>query len=138
MRIEQSSSLSPSVTRRTAQTAGCDSRFAEALSQDTATTAANAPKAVATVDNLFMLQEVAEDLTGRRRAAVKRGDSMLDRLDDIRIALLTGSLPRGQLESLRRMAKERGDVLNDPQLQSVLDEIELRVAVELAKLDRVA
>ena len=138
MRIEQSSSLSPSVTRRTGQAPGGDSRFAEALSQDTATTAANAPKAVATVDNLFMLQEVAEDLTGRRRAAVKRGDNMLDRLDDIRIALLTGSLPRGQLESLRRMAKERGDILNDPQLQSVLDEIDLRVAVELAKLDKVA
>jgi len=93
---------------------------------------------VATVDNLFMLQEVAEDMTGRRRAAMQRGSSMLDRLDDIRVALLTGSLPRGQLESLRRMAKERGDVLNDPQLQSVLDEIELRVAVELAKLDNLA
>jgi len=138
MRIEQSSPLSPSVARRTAQGPSGEGHFAEALSQDATTTAANAPKAVATVDNLFILQEVAEDLTGRRRAALQRGDSMLDRLDDIRIALLTGSLPRGQLESLRRMAKERGDVLTDPQLQSVLDEIELRVAVELAKLDKVA
>ena len=69
---------------------------------------------------------------------MQRGSSMLDRLDDIRIALLTGSLPRGQLENLRRMAQERGEILNDPQLQSVLDEIELRVAVELAKLDSVA
>jgi hypothetical protein len=138
MRIEQSSSLSPSVTRRTAQAPSGEGRFAEALSQDATTTAANAPNVVATVDNLFILQEVAEDLSGRRKAAVKRGDNMLDRLDDIRIALLTGSLPRGQLESLRRMARERGDVLNDPLLQAVLDEIELRVAVELAKLDKVA
>jgi len=138
MRIEQASPLSPSVARRAAQAPSGEGRFAEALSQDATTNAANAPKAVATVDNLFILQEVAEDLTGRRRAALQRGDSMLDRLDDIRIALLTGSLPRGQLESLRRMAKERGDVLTDPQLQSVLDEIELRVAVELAKLDKVA
>ena len=138
MRIEQASVLSPSVARRAPQAPGGESRFAEAMSQDTTTTAANAAKAAATVDNLFILQEVAEDLTGRRRAALQRGDSMLDRLDDIRIALLTGSLPRGQLESLRRMAKERGDLLTDPQLQSVLDEIELRVAVELAKLDKVA
>jgi hypothetical protein len=138
MRIEQASSLSPSVARRGPQAPSGEGRFAEALSQDATTTAAGAPKTVATVDNLFILQEVAEDLTGRRKAAVKRGDSMLDRLDDIRIALLTGALPRGQLESLRRMAKERGDVLNDPLLQSVLDEIELRVAVELAKLDKVA
>ena len=138
MRIEQAPVLSPSVARRAAQAPGGEGRFAEALSQDTAASAANTAKAVATVDNLFILQEVADDLAGRRRAAVKRGDSMLDRLDDIRIALLTGALPRGQLESLRSMAKERGDMLNDPQLQSVLDEIELRVAVELAKLDKVA
>ena len=138
MRIEQSSSLSPSARPRGAQAPSGDSRFAEALSQDPATSAAHAPKAVATVDNLFTLQEVAQDLSGRRRAAKQRGDSMLDRLDDIRVALLTGALPRGQLEALRRMAKDRGDVLNDPQLQSVLDEIELRVAVELAKLDKVA
>ena len=138
MRIEQASISLPSTARRAAQAPGGEGRFAEALSQDTATSGANTPKAVTTVDHLFILQEVADDLTGRRRAAVKRGDSMLDRLDDIRIALLTGSLPRGQLESLRRMAKERGDLLNDPQLQSVLDEIELRVAVELAKLDKVA
>ena len=138
MRIEQASVLSPSIARRPAQAPSGEGRFAEALVQDATTAAANASKAVATVENLFILQEVAEDLAGRRRAALKRGDSMLDRLDDIRIALLTGSLPRGQLESLRRMAKERGDILNDPQLQSVLDEIELRVAVELAKLDKVA
>ena len=137
MRIEQASPLSPSVARRAAPAPSGEGRFAEALSQDSTATGANAAKAVATVDNLFILQEVVEDLNGRRRA-VKRGDSMLDRLDDIRIALLTGSLPRGQLESLRRMAKERDDLLNDPQLQSVLDEIELRVAVELAKLDKVA
>ncbi len=138
MRIEQSSPLSPSVARRAAQAPSGDGRFAEALTQETSTSAANAPQTVTTVDNLFVLQEVAEDLTGRRRAAMKRGNSLLDRLDDVRIALLTGSLPRGQLESLRHMAKERGELLNDPQLQSILDEIELRVAVELAKLDQVA
>jgi hypothetical protein len=137
MRIEQSSSLSSTVARRGTQGASSGSGFSQALSQDTGTAAANAPKTVATVDNLFMLQEVAEDLTHRRKAAVQRGSSMLDRLDDIRLALLTGSLPRGQLENLRRMAQDRVDVLNDPQLQSVLDEIELRVAVELAKLDSV-
>jgi hypothetical protein len=138
MRIEQSSSLSPTATRRGTQGASSGSGFAQALSQDTATNAANAPKAVTTVDNLFMLQEIASDLPERRKAAVQRGSSMLDRLDDIRVALLTGALSRGRLESLRRMAQDRGDILNDPQLQSVLDEIELRVAVELAKLDNIA
>jgi hypothetical protein len=137
MRIVQSSPLSPSVARRAAPAPSGDGRFAEALSGDGAPTAANTPQAVATVDNLFVLQEVADGLTGRRRA-VQRGNTLLDRLDDIRIGLLTGSLPRGQLETLRRMAQERDDLGNDPQLAAILDEIELRVAVELAKLDKVA
>jgi hypothetical protein len=137
MRIVQSSPLSPTVARRAAPAPSGDGRFAEALSGDGAPTAANTPQAVATVDNLFVLQEVADGLTGRRRA-MQRGNTLLDRLDDIRIGLLTGSLPRGQLETLRRMAQERDDLGNDPQLAAILDEIELRVAVELAKLDKVA
>jgi hypothetical protein len=137
MRIEQSSPLSPSVARRAAQAPSGDGRFAEALSGDTATSGTNAPQTVATVDNLFVLQEVADGLTGRRRA-VQRGSSLLDRLDDIRIALLTGSLPLNQLEALRHLAREQVDVAGDPQLTAILDEIELRVAVELAKLEQVA
>jgi hypothetical protein len=137
MRIEQSAPLPSTVARRSAAAPGNDGRFAEALASDTATNSANAPSSVTTVDNLFVLQEVSDALGGRRRA-VQRGNTMLDRLDDIRVALLTGSLPRAQLESLRHLAREQITPENDPQLAAILDEIELRVAVELAKLDKVA
>ena len=138
MRIEQSTSPAPTVARRAAQAPSGDSRFAEALSGETTTTASSASQTVATVDNLFLLQEVAEDLTGRRRRAVQRGNSLLDRLDDIRIGLLTGSLPRSRLEALRHLARDQAAQSDDPQLAAILDEIELRVAVELAKLEKVA
>lgn len=138
MRIEQSTSPTPTVARRAAQAPSGDSRFAEALSGETTTTASSASQTVATVDNLFLLQEVAEDLTGRRRRTVQRGNSLLDRLDDIRIGLLTGSLPRSRLESLRQLAREEVAQSDDPKLAAILDEIELRVAVELAKLEKVA
>ena len=138
MRIESSSPLSPTVARRAAQAPSVDSRFAESLSGETGTASTSAPQTVATVDNLFILQEVTEDLTGSRRRAVQRGNTLLDRLDDIRIGLLNGSLPRNQLESLRHLAREQVTLNGDPQLAAILDEIELRVAVELAKLDNVA
>jgi Class II flagellar assembly regulator len=137
MRIQQSSPLSPTVARRAAQAPSGDGRFAEALSGETATNSANAPQTVATVDNLFVLQEISDEVTNRRRA-LQRGNNLLDRLDDIRIALLTGSLPRNRLEELRHMAREQVDLAGDPKLAAILDEIELRVAVELAKLDKVA
>lgn len=138
MRIEQSTSLSPASARRAAQAPSGDGRFAEALTGDTATNATGAPVTAAAVDNLFVLQEVAEDLVHSRRRAVQRGNTLLDRLDDIRVALLSGSLPRHQLETLRRLAHEQIDVGGDPQLAAIVEEIELRVAVEIAKLDKVA
>jgi hypothetical protein len=129
--------LSSTSLRRDAKAPSGDGRFAEALSSDNTTTAASAPAMVSTVDNLFLLQEVGDQAGGRKRA-VQRGSSLLDRLDDIRIGLLTGSLPRGQLENLRQMAKDQLDQVDDPQLAAILSDIDLRVAVELAKLDNVA
>ena len=137
MRVDQSSSLSSTSARREAKASSGDGGFAQALSSDTTTTAASAPKMVATVDNLFMLQEISDQLGGRLRA-VQRGNSLLDRLDDIRIGLLTGSMPRGQLENLRRMAQDQLGQVDDPELASILNDIDLRVAVELAKLDAAA
>jgi hypothetical protein len=138
MRVDQTSSLSSTSPRREAKAAGGDGRFAEALQGDVTTTAASAPKMVASVDNLFMLQEVMGDQAGNRKRALQRGNSMLDRLDDIRIGLLSGSLPRGQLENLRNMAREQLDQVDDPELEAVLKDIDLRVAVELAKLESAA
>lgn len=137
MRIQQSSPLTPTIARRAAQAPSGESGFAEALSGDTGTSATSAPQTVATVDNLFVLQEVADGPTGRRRA-MQRGNSLLDRLDDIRIGLLSGSIPRAQLENLRHLARQQVDLSGDPELAALLGEIELRVAVELAKLDNVA
>ncbi len=60
---------------------------------------------------------------------------MLDRLEEIRVGLLTGSIPRDQLEALDRLVREQRGQVADPRLGEILDEIELRARVELAKLD---
>jgi hypothetical protein len=86
------------------------------------------------VEGLLSLQEVVDATTGRRRA-VKRGEGLLDALDALRHALLAGALPRDQLGMLQRLAAETAQTTDDPQLQEIIAEIELRAAVELAKLD---
>ncbi len=88
------------------------------------------------VDALLALQEVPED-PRRRRRAVKRGQELLDRLDDIRIALLSGHMPKEQLQRLAEAMKGRRDTVTDPKLAQILDEIEIRAAVELAKLEQI-
>jgi hypothetical protein len=134
MRIDWSPKLQTATPRREARTAEGGSSFADAVANELQPAPTSAPAAPAVVDGLFVLQEVAEDLTGRRRAAA-RGSTLLDRLEDLRLALLSGKMPRAQLQQLRALAQEHGPVIDDPKLADILAEIELRVAVELAKLD---
>ncbi len=109
--------------------------FATALSGDPPPTPAAAPTTVSALDALLTVQEIPDATAGRRRA-VQRGDALLDRLEDVRLALLTGVLPRERLEQLSRLAGTSRAAVTDPRLSAVLDEIDLRVAVELAKLDQ--
>lgn len=85
------------------------------------------------VDALIALQEVPDATTGRRRAMM-RGSGMLDLLDDVRVGLLSGIIPRGRLQSLLDALKGRRESIEDPRLAQLIDEIELRASVELAKL----
>jgi hypothetical protein len=59
---------------------------------------------------------------------------MLDRLDEIRLGLLSGAVSKERLVELSRLARARRADVDDPRLVEVLDEIELRAEVELAKL----
>ncbi len=86
------------------------------------------------LDGLMALQAVP-DATERRRRSARRGGRLLDGLAEIQLALLDGVLSASVLTSLGaelRMAREATD---DPGLESVLAQIELRAAVELAKLE---
>ena len=59
---------------------------------------------------------------------------MLDLLDDVHVGLLDGSIPAGRLIALANSVRGKRDEVGDPRLAEVLDEIELRAAVEVAKL----
>lgn len=81
---------------------------------------------------LLAVQEVGDALSGRSKG-IAHGGRLLDRLDEIRTGLLMGGIPRATLLRLQReLAAERERNL-DPRLDGVLDEIELRARVELAK-----
>ena len=85
------------------------------------------------IDGILAVQEVST-ATDERSRGIKRGHDLLDRLDDIRYGLLTGSIPRERLLALRDAVATRRLVASDPRLGAILDEIDLRASVELAKL----
>jgi hypothetical protein len=96
-----------------------------------------ATRGVMGVDALIALQDVGGPLE-RKRRAVRRAGRILDVLGEIKIGLLEGELSAGDLDRLRRAIRDERDATEDPGLEAVLDEIELRAAVEMAKLERSA
>jgi hypothetical protein len=114
---------------------GKDASFAKELEGSSAEAASRTGEAtlVASMDALLALQEVP-DSTDRRSAGVRRGQDLLDQLDEIRFALLTGAMPIERLGQIVKLVRARREAFDDPKLAGILDEIELRAAVELAKL----
>jgi hypothetical protein len=89
-------------------------------------------RTVAGIDALIALQGI-EDPAERRRRAVKHGRRALDALDELKLGLLAGSLDQGTLLRLKAVAADLKEGSGDERLDQVLGEIDLRVAVELAK-----
>ncbi|MCK5574717.1 MAG: hypothetical protein KAI28_02835 [Sphingomonadales bacterium] len=111
------------------------SAFGESLSEVDApsTSGVAGLSATAPVDSLLHLQEVPDSTSGRSKGLLTAKD-MLESLEDIRRGLLLGSIPIPNLKALARMVMNRSDQFDDPELTEILDEIELRARVELAKL----
>jgi len=127
--------LSPPRRKQRAEGAG-SSDFAKQLADEVPESAAAAGGAsLGQVDSLLALQEVSESLTVDGRAR-KRGEDLLDELERLRLGLLAGTMPREQLLRLGRLLAEQREQIADPRLAAIVAEIELRAAVELAKLER--
>lgn len=81
------------------------------------------------------MQGADDAVDGRaRKAGVCRGEDLRERLDEVWVGLLTGRLPRATLERLVVQLGQRSTTGGDSRLGELLDEIELRTKVELAKL----
>ncbi len=96
-----------------------------------------APSPLAALGTLLAAQE-AQDGPGERRRVLARGRSLLDELDQIRVGLLEGAWPEASIRRLAGLLQADRPAVSEPKLEAVLDEIELRAAVELAKRQQVA
>lgn len=136
-----SSSAASGGTRRVDKSAGATGQFKQALVQalDGAggPQAAEAPTQLGGIDALFLVQSV-DDATERqaRKRLMQRGEDILDKLEEIRHGLLLGTVPKEKLADLAQMVRSRRENCQDPRLAALLDEIELRAEVEIAKLTR--
>lgn len=89
------------------------------------------------VDALLAMQEVGDSTEERnRKQAQSYASDLLDRLGLIQDALLRGAIPKENLMQLAKRIREGRAKIQDPRLNEILDEIELRAEVEIAKYTR--
>ncbi|MEW6595931.1 MAG: flagellar assembly protein FliX [Pseudomonadota bacterium] len=93
---------------------------------------ASSASAVGGLDALLALQEAGGPLE-RRRRAVRRAGKILDGLEQVKMALLDSASPAPALTALAAVVKEVRAETDDPMLEDVLNEVDVRAAVELAK-----
>lgn len=137
MRVNQAQRTSSSRQGRAARHTGASGKAFEPSrggATHRATTLAG-PAGISSVDALVALQAV-EDPTERRRRAVDQGSDVLDSLDDLKIALLSGQETPGLLSRLKAVVERYEDGIDDPGLAEVLRHIDLRARVELAKINK--
>ena len=135
MKISGTGPIRSSATRAgKAARATASSAFSSNLVSDVAPANAVAPAtSINPVDGILAIQEVSDTTDGRSRG-IKHGHNLLDRLDELRHDLLTGMFHHDRLLALRREIKDERVAVEDPRLMAILDDIDLRASVELAKL----
>lgn len=145
MKVEPVAPRPASTVRKTAggsASAAGSSGFAKALNDTQGGHGPQMPVSVGLADlNAVLTLQEAPDATTRNRArqrARERGSLMLDHLEELRMGLLLGTVPLAKLETLAQLVRAKREQIDDPKLLAILDEIELRAAVELAKLSRPA
>ncbi len=87
------------------------------------------------IDALLAIQG-AEDPTERasKQRMRRRSDTILGELDKLRMALLNGNLTVGHVVDIADVVASHREKIADPGLSSIMDEIDLRAQVELAKI----
>jgi len=92
---------------------------------------------VGSVDALLSVQETAVEPDRRGRAQTRTyGDDLLTQLDDLRLGILEGHFSKDKLTDLASRLRQKRNQSDDPVLNQLIDEIELRAEVEIAKLTR--
>ncbi len=133
--IKSPGRVETSAIKRKAPAGASAGGFSVGGSSETHSQIVAGPGPIAALDSILMLQGM-DDSTDGRSKGLAHGEQLLDLLDSVRDGLLAGGIPRATLNKLAAAVTRRHEAFADPALQDVLDQIELRAHVELAKLEQ--
>ena len=136
MRVEGSSPSQVTGYRAAPSRAGGEVFAPEGATQATVAAPAGPIATASAIDALLALQAAGDSL-GAKKKVLRRGRALLDTLDEMQSDLLVGRVSEGRLNQLLALIGQAREHVA-PGLDSLLDDIELRARVELAKFGRFA
>ena len=130
------STQGPAKTKKASDAQGSDSSFGDLMTGGAEQAATTSPtQSIAQVDALLAIQGAEDPTQGSARKRMRaRADSLLGALDKLRDSLLSGNLTVGDMIDVADVVASHREKITDPGLTSIMDEIDLRAQVELAKM----
>jgi len=126
----------PSKTDKKGKTSGSDANFGDFVTSGTnAASTTQSSQSIASVDALLAVQAAEDPMAGASKKRMRRrSDHILSELDKLRMAMLNGSLTVGHMVDIADVVASHREKIMDPALTAIMDEIDLRAQVELAKM----
>ena len=135
MKVDQTRRNSPASVKRSSGNRGVESSdFDSLLTAEQKIGSVAATNRISSVDSVVALQEITGD-NRDEGGAKSRANLILDKLEDIRMGLLMGQIPKSNLEELSKILIVARENSIDSNLLEVIEDIELRAKIELAKLE---
>lgn len=95
----------------------------------------SATQSIAQLDALLAVQEAGDATQKQAKKRMQaRAHNILDKLETIRLRMLGGNLTVGHMVDVADVIAAHREKIDDPKLVAIMDEIDLRAQVELAKM----
>lgn len=126
----------PSKNKKAGKASETDASFGDFMAKDTQSApASQSTQSIAQVDALLAIQGAEDPTAGASKKRMrKRAITILDELEKLRIAMLSRNLTVGHMLDIADVVASHREKIMDPVLTGVMDEIDLRAQVELAKM----
>jgi len=130
------STQGPSKSKKSSDSSSTDGSFGKLMAGSSEPAAAKTnTQSIAQVDALLAIQGAEDPTQGAARKRMRhRANTLLDTLDKLRDSLLSGKLTIGDMVNVADVVASHREKISDPHLTGLMDEIDLRAQVELAKM----
>ncbi len=129
---------STSSSKKSSKAKSGDGSFGVMLSGDEGTSQTASTGAAQTLTNVeaLLIAQSTDDPAGRasKGRMMVRADKLLDELDKLRLNMLTGNMTVGDMIDLADVVASNREGIDDPELAAILQEIDLRAQIEIAKM----